>query len=66
MTGAYNSILGMEISPIVKRFMDQMPTRFSAVEKGETVLNAIVFTIDSSGALSPFKKSEFIIIPDPG
>ena len=52
MTGPYNSILGMEIAPILKRFKDQMPTRFSAVEKGEKILNAIVFTIDLDSGLT--------------
>ena len=59
MTGAYNSILGMEVAPILNRFMTQMPTRFSAVEKGQKIINAVVFSIDLDSGLTTSVKRLF-------
>ena len=45
MTGPVNSIIGMEPSAALKRFLTQIPERYSCAQ-GEYMLNAVVFTID--------------------
>lgn len=47
MTGAYNSVLGVEKSRPIKGFLTQLPQRFEYPEEGEAILNAIIITIDS-------------------
>jgi hypothetical protein len=48
MVGPANSIIGMEIEPIVERFLTQLPTRFSPVEKGPTIFNSVLLDIDET------------------
>lgn len=48
MTGAYDSIIGMTVAPIVKKFQDQLPVRFEPPSEGASTLNAICFTIDKN------------------
>ncbi|HJX61674.1 MAG TPA: TIGR00282 family metallophosphoesterase [Dehalococcoidia bacterium] len=48
MVGPLNSIIGMEIEPIVERFLTQLPTRFSPVEKGPTIFNSVFLDIDDA------------------
>jgi metallophosphoesterase (TIGR00282 family) len=48
MVGPLNSIIGMEIEPIIERFLTQLPTRFSPVEKGPTIFNSVLLDIDES------------------
>jgi metallophosphoesterase (TIGR00282 family) len=48
MVGPLNSIIGMEIEPIVERFLTQLPTRFSPVEKGPAVFNSVLLDIDEA------------------
>ena len=45
MTGPKNSIIGMAPEAALKRFLTQMPERYSCAE-GEAMLNAVVFEID--------------------
>lgn len=45
MTGARDSVIGMEPSDVIRRFLTQMPTRFR-VAKGEAVLSAVVLDLD--------------------
>ncbi|HZP27252.1 MAG TPA: TIGR00282 family metallophosphoesterase [Dehalococcoidia bacterium] len=46
MTGPRDGIIGMEREPVLHRFLTQMPARFSAVEHGPAVINAILIDID--------------------
>src|SRR3990172_6209043 len=46
MVGALHSILGMEIQPIIQRFLTQLPVRFAPVESGPAVFNAVLVQID--------------------
>jgi len=46
MVGALHSILGMEIEPIIQRFLTQLPTRFSPVAKGPAIFNSVLVQID--------------------
>ena len=54
MVGALHSILGMEIKPIIQRFLTQLPTRFAPVERGPAVFNSVLVQVDreSGHALS--------------
>lgn len=45
MTGPANSIIGMEPSAALKRFLTQIPERYACAQ-GEEMLNAVLFTID--------------------
>lgn len=46
MTGAYESILGVESERIIKKFLTKMPTRFEQAE-GECQFNAVIVDIDN-------------------
>ncbi|MBA4603723.1 TIGR00282 family metallophosphoesterase [Thermoactinomyces mirandus] len=45
MVGPYDSVIGMEKSAVVKRFITQMPIRFS-VAKGREQFNAVLIDLD--------------------
>ena len=45
MTGASDSIIGMESSDVIYRFLTQMPSRFR-VAKGAPILSAVVLDLD--------------------
>lgn len=47
MTGAYESILGVECERVINKFMTKMPTRFEQAG-GRCQFNAVVITIDDS------------------
>ncbi|MFQ5878713.1 MAG: TIGR00282 family metallophosphoesterase [Dehalococcoidia bacterium] len=46
MVGPRDSIIGMEVSPILERFLTQLPTRFSPVERGAAIFNAVLVEVD--------------------
>lgn len=48
MVGALHSVLGMEIAPVIERFLTQLPNRFSPVERGPGVFNAVLARIDEA------------------
>lgn len=54
MVGALDSIIGMEIEPILQRFVTQLPARFAPVDKGPAVFNSVLMQIhpESGRALS--------------
>jgi len=45
MVGAYDSVIGMEKSAVIKRFLTQMPVRFE-VAKGRTQFHAVLIDLD--------------------
>jgi metallophosphoesterase (TIGR00282 family) len=47
MTGPKNSIIGMDSDVALKRFLTQIPERYSCAE-GDAILNAVVFEIDDT------------------
>jgi len=47
MVGPYNSVIGVEIEPILQRFLTQMPHRFEPAKEGPGIFNAVVLKIDS-------------------
>jgi len=46
MVGALNSVLGMEIEPVLQRFLTQLPNRFGPVGSGPAVFNSVLIRID--------------------
>jgi metallophosphoesterase (TIGR00282 family) len=46
MVGPRDSIIGMQIGPVLDRFLTSLPTRFSPVEKGPAIFNAVLLDID--------------------
>ena len=54
MVGALDSVLGMEIEPIIQLFLTQLPARFAPVQKGPALFNSVLMQIDpkSGRALS--------------
>jgi metallophosphoesterase (TIGR00282 family) len=46
MVGAIHSVLGMQVEPVVQRFLTQLPVRFDPVDKGPAMFNAVVIEID--------------------
>ncbi|MGB9840747.1 TIGR00282 family metallophosphoesterase [Thermovenabulum sp.] len=47
MTGAYNSILGVEVEGVIKKFITQLPARFD-VAKGIAQLNSVLIEIEEN------------------
>ena len=48
MTGVINSVIGMKPETSLNRFLDKKPHKYEAAV-GETMLNAVVFDINSAG-----------------
>jgi metallophosphoesterase (TIGR00282 family) len=48
MVGPRDSIIGMEVRPIVERFLTQLPARFSPVEKGPAIFNSVLIDVDEA------------------
>lgn len=46
MVGAKDSVIGIKKDGPIKEFLTQVPQTFEIPEKGETVVNAVFFTID--------------------
>ena len=47
MTGPHDSVIGMEKTPIIQKFMDAMPARF-AVAEGDIQMNTVLLDIDEA------------------
>ena len=48
MTGARNSILGVEVEDALGRFLTQMPTRFRTAEE-DVWINAVIVEVGENG-----------------
>lgn len=48
MVGPYNSVLGIEVQPIIEKFLTQMPKKFEVSKEGPNIFNAVVLTIDEN------------------
>ena len=48
MVGPRDSIIGVEIKPIIERFLTQLPTRFSPVERGPAIFNSVLIDVDEA------------------
>lgn len=47
MTGPRHSIIGREITPVLRRFLTGMPAKFEVPETGEVVLEGVLIAADS-------------------
>lgn len=57
MVGAYNSVIGVEITPIVEKFLTLIPRRFEPAKTGPWVFNAVMITVDeNTGKASEIKR----------
>lgn len=65
MTGARDTIIGMEKEPIIQKFINQIPCKYSPPKTNDVALNGVIFTIDSSSKkttrINPIRK-EFTLI----
>ncbi|NQU18447.1 MAG: TIGR00282 family metallophosphoesterase [Candidatus Saganbacteria bacterium] len=46
MVGGRDSIIGVQIEPILERYITQLPKQFGPVESGPAIFNAVILTID--------------------
>ena len=46
MTGPYDGILGMTREPIIQKFLNSMPARFTVPKEGRSLLSAVLIDID--------------------
>src|SRR5712692_1898930 len=47
MVGGLHSALGMQLEPVIQRFLTQLPNRFDPVDKGPAVFNSVLIQIDN-------------------
>ncbi len=47
MVGSWNSILGVDKEPVIKKFLTGLPTKFTVANGSETIFCAAMITIDS-------------------
>ncbi len=52
MTGPHDSVIGMDKTTILQRFLDGLPGRFE-VAAGDVQMNAVLLDVDESGGLAP-------------
>lgn len=48
MVGPRDSILGVQIQPVIERFLTQLPNRFTVEEKGPAIFNSVLVEIDDA------------------
>jgi len=63
ITGAYDSIIGMDKEAIITRFLTQMPHRFEPVTEGKGLFNAVVIKVDVATGKAKEIKRIYEIIP---
>ncbi len=48
MVGPSHSIIGMEVEAVLQRFLTQLPTRFTVVERGPAIFNSVLIEVDDA------------------
>ena len=48
MVGPRDSIIGVQVKPVIERFLTQLPIRFGPVEKGPAILNSVLIDVDET------------------
>ncbi len=64
MTGAYDSVIGMDKEQILSRFLTQMPHRFEPTTEGQGIFNAIILKIDTNTGKAKEIERIYRIIPE--
>lgn len=49
MVGVAKSVIGVEIAPILERFLTQVPVKFEVPKSGEVLMCGVVVDVDSAG-----------------
>lgn len=52
MVGPYNSVIGIEVQPIIEKFLTQMPKKFEVSKTGPNIFNAVLLSIDETSSKS--------------
>ena len=52
MTGARDSVIGVEVDAVIERFLTGVPNRFITAEHGPMILNAVLIDIDAESGRS--------------
>ena len=60
MTGPYDGILGMMREPIIQKFQNSLPARFTVPKDGRTLLSAVLIDLDEKSGKAT--KIETILI----
>ncbi len=64
MVGAYNSVIGVEIAPIVEKFLTLIPRRFEPAKTGPWVFNAVLISADESTGKATEIKRIFRVVQE--
>jgi hypothetical protein len=48
MVGPRDSIIGVQVRPVIERFLTQLPIRFGPVENGPAILNSVLIDVDET------------------
>jgi metallophosphoesterase (TIGR00282 family) len=48
MVGPRDSIIGVQVKPVIERFLTQLPIRFGPVENGPAILNSVLIDVDET------------------
>ena len=62
MSGPYDSVLGRDIEPVVRRFVDGMPRRFTVAEKN-VQLHGVIFEVEK-GKRGCQSFERFVFVPE--
>jgi len=62
MVGPYNSVIGVDASAIIERFVTQMPKRFEVAKEGPNVFNAVLIDVDEDTGKAKSIKRIFKVV----
>lgn len=65
MCGPYDSVLGRDIAPVIGRFLDGLPRKFTVAEKNVQLHGAIIEVAPGQRGCSAFERFSFIV-PEAG
>ena len=60
MTGPYRSVLGREVEPVLQRFIDGMPRKFTVAQE-DVWMRGVIIDFDSTGKATSI---ELLAVPD--
>lgn len=66
MVGAYNSVIGVEIAPIVEKFLTLIPRRFEPAKTGPWVFNAVLISADETTGKAAEIRRIFKVVEEDG
>ena len=60
MTGPYRSVLGREVEPVLQRFLDGLPRKFTVAQE-DVWMRGVIIDFDSNGRATSI---ELLAVPD--